>query len=181
MLGSPAELRNRIYEYALYTDLCRLTKQNGVPEPPLLWACKQVRNEAIGIFYYINVLQVDAGTARLFERKRPVLLTIYDVRIHEIAIVTERSIPKNGRNLMRFLQCYHAAKCPTRSDFLETSHTLDAERTAPHVPFQRFLFGMGRVVYAMKTTPWDTVEVILALLRRGLAESGSMGTMWASD
>lgn len=49
----PPELRNVIYEDVLTLSRC-VVIDNGVPEPPLLLANKQIRNESRGIFYARN-------------------------------------------------------------------------------------------------------------------------------
>lgn len=68
LLELPAELRNEIYELALFQtrpigvtivlehcltllDFTRASRRSLVEEPPLLTCCRQVREEAIGIFY----------------------------------------------------------------------------------------------------------------------------------
>jgi hypothetical protein len=44
------ELRNRIYQFAVsFDDKITITKSAGFPEPPLLFTCKTIRREAIGI------------------------------------------------------------------------------------------------------------------------------------
>jgi hypothetical protein len=54
----PPELRLRIYEYAVYSEdddgKCKVTREHGIPEPPLLFTCKTVRGEAISSFYSVN-------------------------------------------------------------------------------------------------------------------------------
>lgn len=54
-LRKPAEIRNCIYEYALGVDgICEVDEGKDFPEPALLFTCKTIRHEAIGIFYSIN-------------------------------------------------------------------------------------------------------------------------------
>jgi len=59
----PPELRNRIYEYAVYRSaehgFCVVTATSGIPEPALLLTCKLIRQEAIGIFYAENKFMAD--------------------------------------------------------------------------------------------------------------------------
>lgn len=59
----PAELRLRIYEYALYSDndgLCEVTRKHGIPEPALLFTCKAVRDESVTLFYKVNSIRLVA-------------------------------------------------------------------------------------------------------------------------
>ncbi|KAK3723933.1 hypothetical protein LTR37_001417 [Vermiconidia calcicola] len=58
LLGLPAELRNKIYEYALVDfedtqiwDSCNI-------QPPLLHVCRTIRREAISIFYTFNLFNL---------------------------------------------------------------------------------------------------------------------------
>ena len=57
-LGLPAELRVRIYEYALDNDL--ETFAESVREPALLSVCQLVHHEYASIFYATNCIRVDA-------------------------------------------------------------------------------------------------------------------------
>ncbi|KAK3706704.1 hypothetical protein LTR37_012548, partial [Vermiconidia calcicola] len=50
LLELPGELRNRIYGYVLVDDIIKLDS-TGHTEPELLHTCKQVRKEAIRIYY----------------------------------------------------------------------------------------------------------------------------------
>jgi hypothetical protein len=53
------ELRNRIYQFVVSVDdRISITKSEGFPEPPLLFTCKTVRWEAIGIHYLVNDLSL---------------------------------------------------------------------------------------------------------------------------
>ncbi|EMC98624.1 hypothetical protein BAUCODRAFT_50523, partial [Baudoinia panamericana UAMH 10762] len=56
LLGLPAELRNLIYTYALVESKTRHINvhETGHTEPPLLLACRQIREEAAPIFYSDN-------------------------------------------------------------------------------------------------------------------------------
>lgn len=52
------ELRDKIYEYAVNCGdddgICTVTRRRGIPEPPLLFTCKVIREEALEVFYSIN-------------------------------------------------------------------------------------------------------------------------------
>lgn len=52
LLGIPAELRNRIYEFAFSGEETVNINHLGVDtEPGGLWICKQVREEAYGLYW----------------------------------------------------------------------------------------------------------------------------------
>lgn len=57
MFKLPRELRDKIYEYAVYSNdngRCVVTRKDGIREPPLLLTCKTIREEAIEVFYGVN-------------------------------------------------------------------------------------------------------------------------------
>lgn len=58
LLELPAELRNKIYEYALVEQWCiEIDRQNHL-QPGLLRTCHQIRAEAIEMFYSENQFQL---------------------------------------------------------------------------------------------------------------------------
>jgi hypothetical protein len=77
----PPEIRVQIYDYALYTTnnegFCVVTKEGGIPEPPLLFTCKAIRKEATEVFYHRNLFLLkmtawDLATEVLITRKTKV-------------------------------------------------------------------------------------------------------------
>ncbi|KAK4500664.1 hypothetical protein PRZ48_008853 [Zasmidium cellare] len=58
LLGFPAEIRNRIYEHALIEDDAIDVNPTGLPQPALLCTSRQIRTEAIGIYYNSNKFRV---------------------------------------------------------------------------------------------------------------------------
>ncbi|KAK4934737.1 hypothetical protein LTR66_015550 [Elasticomyces elasticus] len=85
LLNLPAELRNRIYSYALATpDIIDLAKRfQGAPQ--LL----SVRAEALGLFFLVNTFRVCLASARLLG---PVRLRA-GLQIHPSALRWLRSLP----------------------------------------------------------------------------------------
>jgi hypothetical protein len=73
LLKLPPELRNRIYEYALRFDngICEVNETVGIPESALLLTCKEIRREAIGIFYSVNKVHVELES---FSPSLPILI-----------------------------------------------------------------------------------------------------------
>lgn len=59
----PRELRDNIYEYAVYSEdddgICTVTRRRGIPEPPLLFTCNIIREEAVEVFYSVNIFRVN--------------------------------------------------------------------------------------------------------------------------
>lgn len=178
-LRLPAELRNRIYEDA-FSNNYKLTLEGGIPEPPLLRTCKQVRNEGMGIFYSVGLLEINHLTAELFERKRQALLTKHDILISEVHINPEPLHAKNWKTCILLMQCFHNVQCRTTMHSMLVSQSIDPEIAALR-PCTKLAIGMARVVHTMKARPWDEVKTTLELLRPALAELGPSGKQWASD
>ncbi|KAK3722639.1 hypothetical protein LTR37_002209 [Vermiconidia calcicola] len=57
LLELPGELRNRFYGYVLVDDIIKLDSTRHT-EPELLHTCKQVRKEAIRIYYAENRFEI---------------------------------------------------------------------------------------------------------------------------
>ena len=73
LLDLPAELRNRIYHYALVLASGRMRISPAFRPPPLLLTSKQVREEALGIWYMNNTFLIiiqdcDCAPFRAFDR-----------------------------------------------------------------------------------------------------------------
>ena len=60
LLELPAEMRNRIYQYALIDSDCVTLTHENCTQPALLRTCRQTRTEASGIFYSANKFQLEA-------------------------------------------------------------------------------------------------------------------------
>lgn len=169
LLKLPAELRNRVYEYALYTDgQCLITKAGGIPEPSLLTTSKEIRKEAIGIYYSVNnvmldILSFDATALRHFDRKVDAMATTsHGFRISGSGLQF-RSAP-NWTNLKGMLRYYHKGDNRFALPFAEFA-TDDA---AGLPPVFKAIYGMIRCAAAMQTSPWEEVESTFELLRAGL-------------
>ncbi|KAK4626902.1 hypothetical protein CLAFUW4_05047 [Fulvia fulva] len=70
LLTLPAEIRNRIYEYALI-EHPNILITPAIREPPLLSANRQIRTEALGIYYSnlnIFILPIHSSDATLYLR-----------------------------------------------------------------------------------------------------------------
>ena len=59
LLNLPPELRNKIYEFALVeSQEIQVHQQNIVKPPPLLACCRQIRSEALGLFFTGNNFRI---------------------------------------------------------------------------------------------------------------------------
>jgi hypothetical protein len=118
----PPEIRVQIYDYALYTTnnegFCVVTKEGGIPEPPLLFTCKAIRKEATEVFYHRNLFLLkmtawDLATEVLITRKtkvwgRPHVLasTNYRRRSMEESHVVVSTLPgrRDASHLVAIIQ-----------------------------------------------------------------------------
>jgi hypothetical protein len=181
LLKLPPELRNRIYEYALRFDngICEVNETVGIPESALLLTCKEIRQEAIGIFYSANKVHVELESFSpampiLIEKKMCALHKQYGYKI-EINSLSTRG-PRNWRNLMSWLKTVHG---PQRSPFgiLGVSSMLEnqpysqqADLTAKEMAM---LAGLFQVASMTTDLPWDEVEKALNILRYGVVQYSS--------
>jgi hypothetical protein len=181
LLKLPPELRNRIYEYALRFDngICEVNETVGIPESALLLTCKEIRREAIGIFYSANKVHVELESFSpslpiLIEKKMCALHKQYGFQIEINSLST--CGPRNWRNLMSWLKTVHG---PQRSPFgilgvwskLESQpYSQQAGLTAKEIAM---LAGLFQVAMMMTDLPWDEVEVALNILRYGVVQYSS--------
>jgi hypothetical protein len=125
----PAELRIQIYEYALYRDdwddedenddYCRsrsnIEFNENFQQPPLLLTCRQVRSEAIEVFYTITnfLLYIDDC-----DPTQPIAfcrhLRLAGFSFSEAAISYQICVSgdKDTRNLMKWCRAVWEGKCP---------------------------------------------------------------------
>lgn len=160
----PPELRNRIYDFALYTDgYCVITQHGGVPEPALLATCQQIRKEGVGVYYAINETLVlidsyDCSTVRLCQRKLCSIWEDYGIDIRRVdSILTG---PPSWENLKRWAQIIHEDEDVDVCGMPQISAV-----DAPHL---KMVYGILHTAHASKATSWSEVEHILEALRFGL-------------
>jgi hypothetical protein len=171
----PPELRNRIYRFAVSVDdKIAITKSAGFPEPPLLFTCKTIRQEAIGIYYLANefrlsVVSWDPAVYLLVAQKSRALRDTYKFDLRGMVFHIAETGMASWKNLKRWLRL--------RRDGTETSET----RTTITASFpleRRTIQGMLDMVDKMKASPWGEVEQVLELLRAGLVLANKA---WALD
>jgi hypothetical protein len=176
----PAELRLRIYEYALRSDKpayvgfyrknghCTVTRANGIPEPALLFTCKAVREEAIKTFYTVNVFGATVENchpaAHIIMARKKAILQAMGMDVTKIAVQTSQFGLKNFQNLMLWLQYIHqGGMIPS-----VTYATSIVSRKAKLRSTARFMSSLTNIATAMRGSPWAEVENIIKGLRLGL-------------
>ncbi|KAK5171096.1 uncharacterized protein LTR77_004240 [Saxophila tyrrhenica] len=162
LLELPPELRNSIWEYAV-TEQAKLPLDGGIPELPLLLACKQIREEAWPIFYLQNKFTVrdtdynsdiyTHTTKRSRELKRR-----YKIRFQYKTIGTRMP---NWPNLMTRLHRYHEG--------LVSHHFIKPSRVPKSESVTNGLLGvMFKTVENSKSRSWAQVEMLLEEYHRVL-------------
>lgn len=163
LLTISAELRNLIYEYVLIkSKRISLRNHRSHQQPDLLRTCRQIRTEAIGIYYKDNkfafaVHHYDGMEAMDAFR----LVQKYGGSIKKNFIIELcSSCPTvNISNLQAWLEAYHEdPQVPSlRQD--KRAEELDQQTLA------RRTFG---VVKAMRSRPWEDVEDVLESFWRAI-------------
>jgi hypothetical protein len=172
LLGLPPELRNRIHRFAVSDDnMITITKSTAFPEPPLLFTCKTIRQEAIGIYYLANdfslsVVSWDPSVYLFLAQKDKALRDTYNFSLLGRKFQMVETGSASWENLRRWLRL--------RYDSAETSEmtmiSYDTERC--------IIQGMLDMLVRMKASPWNEVEEVLELLREGLILADNA---WALD
>lgn len=176
----PPEMRNLIYEFALYQGdehgNCPVRKSVGIPEPALLLTCKAVRKEAIGVFYSENrflavIRSFDPATLLLLRRKNEILWSRYGCQIHlQVRQFIDGS--RRWRNLLSWLKDHHSTRVGRL--FLVPGYTVQRFSSREGM-FLYSIFMLARVMYGR---PWKEVKLILAGIRVGLE---ALHNAWARD
>lgn len=163
----PPELRLQVYEYALYNGhdgICEITRNEGIPEPALLYTCKAVRQEGIPVFYTVNSIRLVA------ESFHP---AVHNLLVRKVASIRKSSaLPKgldvqictSGRrsfqNLTLWIQSIHSGKTLKPSEDPRASAEMDAE--------SKFLDSLFRIAEGTEDRPRADVERVLNGIRGGL-------------
>jgi len=175
LMNLAAELRLLIYEYAVYLDngVIEVNEAAGIPEPALLLTCKEIRHEALPIFYTQNTLHLlihsySPATPLLIHRKQEAILEQYQYYIFVSHIVLDG--PANWRNLLAWLRHGHESDSPVGivqvAPPLKTEYGLGALERAKELTVVAGLFD---VVGLLDDVRWDVVEETLGMLRYALA------------
>lgn len=180
LLKLPAELRNKIYELALSVKgRITITKSHGFLEPPLLLTNKQMRKEAIGLFYTTHEFDLviaswDPSLYILAARKSKTLRRSYRVDLKASQFRTVRKGSNaSWKNLKRWLHLRYDG-VERMAFHMPTPNTYTASSTAQG----KTALGLVHAVDRMKASPWGEVERVLELLRAGLV---AIDAAWGLD
>jgi hypothetical protein len=180
-LRLPPELRNRIYKYALRLEngICEVNETTGFPEPALLFTCKDIRREAIAVFYSVNTIRLviesySPSMPIFMHKKRLAVLTRYGYKIPAAEASMEGLA--RWRNLLSWLRHVHENACTSLTS-IKPAPPLGIRghiREAPDYDKEKTVVaGLFSMVETMSEVPWDRVEKSLGMLRYGLVQYDS--------
>lgn len=178
MFKLPRELRDKIYEYAVYSNddgRCIVTHNDGIREPPLLLTCKTIREEAIEVFYGVNDFPslswhsipppgfcMDAKSSRssckAFD-SATATTKCSTMRKPRVAFFGE--VEDQQGNLMSWLHYVHAEGTPCPPEMRDH----ESKKWDSH---SKIINSMFKIVQAMKEHSWDEVKAILESIHCGL-------------
>lgn len=167
LLGLPAELRNRIYRFALIKPKTIDIDQSKWPthQPALLKTCKQIRREALGVFYFENkfcarIYDWDPVVKDRFSR----LMVAYNTKCPQLSHSFKGS--PNWTNLLEWLRAVHEGRISGISDCVGRARTSERKLVG-------ILFLIARRTRV--NMPWPEVVRLLEAHREVL---GQLNAMW---
>ena len=182
-----AELRNTIYEYALYLDdgVIEVSETAGIPEPALLLTCKDIRREAIGVFYSINTIKLlidsySPAMPLLMHKKQEAILWQYQYKITVSDVRLDG--PSDWRNLLAWLRHYHEADGAVAFALSALGPPLGTRGHKPEATLLAkeltVIAGLFDMVSHLDGMEWDSFEGTLGMFRYALAV---FDEMWDYD
>jgi hypothetical protein len=173
------ELRNTIYEYALRlgnNGIFQVSETNPIPEPPLLLTCKDIRREALPLFYSLNsmFLIIDSYSPAMplfIYKKQLAVLAQYDYQITVGSVMP--SGPRRWHNLLAWLRHAHG------QEYIGIPFTRLGSPLKPGAyvrwagdPIREWVVvaGMFRMVDVMDDEDWEVVEETLSVMRYALVK-----------
>jgi hypothetical protein len=162
----------QIYEHALYTPddegFCVVTKEDGIPEPPLLFTCKAIRKEATEIFYHWNRFLLKMV---LWNSATDVLMTRKTKVWSDEAVDWCQDLDSHARwsNLVTWLRRHRDGDAHAIPKQAVPRHEDDLADIPCACPVEwRFLESMFKVAAGMRDRPWEETADVLEGLRPGL-------------
>lgn len=173
LLGLPPELRCKIYHCALHSSEAITVTSTGYDRPALISAFRQVRHEALAIFYMANMFILDlqdynsAASYRFILSLPPKLERLLAIKMTSL----HRSEP-HWRNVLQWLERYHADKAHTPV----VPQRLWEKYQAPQDVM--IVSGMFQMVKQMAGFSWKRVKQVVEVQREVLA---NCDVRWLED
>jgi hypothetical protein len=178
----PNEILDQIYEHALRLDndaKVEVREPAGISEPALLFTCKEIRRNAIKIFYLVNVLclhiySFSPSTVMYTHKKDATLRRQYNCKIK--TITGEIRGPRSWSNLISWLRYTHGTALKAPSIDLSPHPSVAVAHFGEKE--EAVIAGLFHMVHVARDAKWDQVEQCLDLMRYGLA---ACNKDWAQD
>ncbi|CZT17403.1 uncharacterized protein RCC_03237 [Ramularia collo-cygni] len=172
----PSEIQDFIYKYALLEpdtkDAVVQVHRTGYSRPGLLQTCKQIRSDALKIWYYGTKFHVrihDFDSAPL--QKWGASFTSIGLIRGKVTMYSTPRWEPSWDNLIVWLELYHAGilhgRCPQPAHLLEQAkeNRVDLQWYFPGVMFD--------VAKALRHVEWKEVKEILVSMRTSLLATDS--------
>lgn len=162
LLGLPAELRNRIYRFALIKpksiDIDKIKWPTH--QPALLKTCKQIRREALGLFYFENrfCARIDDWDPVVKDRFSRLMVT-YNTKSPQLSHCFKGD--PSWPNLLKWLRAVYERRVGGISDCIGKERTLERKLIG-------ILFMTARKTRL--TMPWSEVVTLLEAHREVLGQ-----------
>ena len=163
LLGLPAEVRNRIYRFALIeNDVLELSATSPTP-PGLLIVSKQIREETVAMYYTENrfilvIVDFDGeAVTRPVEVYRKCFTptgTGAQAKQQGIIGIYTAGVP-NWRNLVGWCKAIHRGSMPVLKERPGGGDRMNMSIAAIH-----------KVVWGMRSRPWEEVEEVFEGFRK---------------
>lgn len=162
LLGLPAELRNRIYRFALIEPKTIELDKSKWPahQPAVLKTCRQIRHEALGVFYFGNKISTEIlAWNPAVKDKFNQLMTTYGTKSPQLSHYFKGG--PNWANLLGWLKAVHERRIGGISDCVGKQRS--QERKVVGILFM--IVRKTRV-----TMPWSEVVTLLEAHREVIGQ-----------
>lgn len=161
LLKLSGELRNRIYRAVLVSNNNIRANISGIPEPLLLAASKQIRNEAITIYYNENTFTIpvhgySSDVYLVAVQRVQKLRTRYNIAPEVVCTAPNPNLP-NWSNVMQWLKRYHGGLITDSVAAPERLLELGSDRDTADL----VIGGMFCILDGMMEKEWEEIQGLL--------------------
>lgn len=132
LLALPGELRNAIWRYALVEEDAVVIRPDAIHRPrPLLAVCKQIREEAVGIYFAENTFRCDCQIKGVIRMSEPIWYQV------------QKLAPPKNKHLAHFT-AIELTLCDNPRLISDTAYLLylTALRRSPDIRIEREVAGL---------------------------------------
>lgn len=158
LLELPPELRNDVYRLVLCNGNPVSVTATNLPEPPLLAVCKQIRDEAVQIYYSENTFHIEdedyeCTALQLWTRRVSSLRPMDDCDAQERYKHTLQrvlNLQPNWPNLSKWLRLFYQREIIGHGPPQHLPNDVELD--------MRVVGGIFAMVEGMRGQPWSAVE-----------------------